>query len=85
MWHYYDDIYCHEIKSVNNPCHSGSLFRIRSSHVNLNWFILLQANLRSYGNHFFSVNGVVTKLKCFSYINARMAPNVLSNFERRLG
>ncbi len=40
-------------KSINNPCHSGSFFRIPSSHVNLNWHILLQANPGSYGNQFF--------------------------------
>ncbi len=35
--------------------------------------------------HFFGANGVVTKLKCFPYINARMAQNFPCNFERRLG
>ncbi len=80
-----DIIHCREKTSANNPCHSGPFFRIRSSHVNLNWLILLQANPRPYGNQAFSVNGVATKLKCFSYINARMAQSVLCNFERCLG
>ncbi len=34
---------------------------------------------------FFRVNGVVSKLKYFGYINARMAQSILCNFERRLG
>ncbi len=34
---------------------------------------------------FFGVNGEVTKLKFFSYINAKMAQSILCNFERRLG
>ncbi len=34
---------------------------------------------------FFGVNGEVTKLKFFSYINARMAQSILCNFERHLG
>ncbi len=73
-------------KSANNPCHSGSFFRIRSSHVNLNWLILLQANLTPTEiEFFFVVNGIATKVKCFSYINARMAQSVLCHFERRLG
>ncbi len=46
MWYYF----YREKNFANNPCQSGS------SHVNLNWLILLQANLRPYGNHFFSVN-----------------------------
>ncbi len=29
----------------------------------------------------FGVNGEVTKLKYFSYINARMTPSILCNFE----
>ncbi len=69
----FDIIHCREKNSVNNPCYSGSLFRIRPSHVNLNWIILSQANPRPYGNQVFCVSGVVTKLKCFIYINARMA------------
>ncbi len=80
-----DIIHCRETNSVNNPCHSGSLFRIRSSHVNLNWLILLQVNPRPYGNQVFCVNGVVTKLTFFIYINARMAQNVLCHFGKRLG
>ncbi len=52
--------------SGNNTCPSGAIFRIRSSHVNLNWLILLQANLRPYGSQVF-----------FSYVNARMAQSVL--------
>ncbi len=74
-----------EKTSTSNPCHSGSFFKNRSSHVNLNWLILLPANLRPYGDHFFGVNGVVTKLKYFSYINARMVQSILCNFERHLG
>ncbi len=86
VWCYCDDIYCYETNSVNNPCYSWSFFRIRSSRVNFNLIILLQANLRPYGNKdFFGVNGVVTKLKYFSYMNARMAQSILCNFERRLG
>ncbi len=78
-----DISHCHETYFVNNPCHSGSFFRILSSHVNLNWYILLQANPGSYGNQVFcGVNGVV---KCFSYIKAGMAQSVLCHFERRLG
>ncbi len=84
MPYYCDNIYCHETYFVNNPCHSGSFFRILSSHVNLNWLILLQANLRPCGK-FFRVNGVVTKQKVFSHINARMAPSILCSFERHLG
>ncbi len=34
---------------------------------------------------FFDVNGVVTKLKYFSYVNARMAQSILCNFDRRGG
>ncbi len=80
-----DIIHCREENSVNNPCHSGSFFPIRSLHVNLNWLILLQANPRLYGNQvFFCVSAVVTKLKCFTYINARMAQSVLCHFGRRL-
>ncbi len=75
-------IHGREINFVNNPCHSVPFFRIRSTHVNLNWLILLQALRKS---NFFGVNGVVTKLKCFNYINVRMAQSVLSHFERRLG
>ncbi len=79
-----DIIHWREKNSVYNSFHSGSFFRIRSSHVNLNWLILLQANPRPYGNQvFFGANGVVTKLTCF--INVRMAQSVLCNFERRLG
>ncbi len=74
-----DIIYYGEKNFANNPCHSGSFFRIRSSHLNLNRLILLPANRKHYGNHFFGVNGVVTKL------NARMAQSILRNFERRLG
>ncbi len=48
-----DIIYCREKNPVYNPCHSGSFFRIRSPHVNLNWLILLQVNLRPYGNQVF--------------------------------
>ncbi len=51
--------------------------------MNLNWLISLPSNLRAYGNHFLGVNGVVTKLACFSHINARMAQSVLCIFERR--
>ncbi len=81
-----DIIYYREKNSANNPCHSGSFFRTRSSHVKLNWLTLLQTNLRPYGNQdFFGVNGVVTKLKYFSYINAIMAQSIPYNFERRLG
>ncbi len=55
------------------------------SHVNLNWLILLQTNLRPYGNQvFFGENGVVTKLYS-SYVNAKMAQSILCNFKRRLG
>ncbi len=32
-----DIIHCRETNSVSNPCHCRSFFRIRSSHVNLNW------------------------------------------------
>ncbi len=54
--------------------------------MNLNWLILLQANLRPYGNQeFLGVNGVLTKVKFFSYTNARMGQGILCNFERRLG
>ncbi len=67
-----DIIHCREKNPVNNPCYSGPFFRIRSSHVNLNWLILLQANPRPYGK-FFCLSWVVTKLKCFIYINTRMA------------
>ncbi len=64
----------------------GHFFRIRSSHMNLNWLIQLQANLRPYGNEdVFGVNGVITKLKYFNCSNARMVPSILCNFERRLG
>ncbi len=81
-----DIIYYREKNSATNPCHSGSFFRTRSSHVNLNWLTLLQANLRPYGNqNVFGVNEVVTKLKYFSFINAIMAQSILCNFERRLG
>ncbi len=34
---------------------------------------------------FFGLNGEVSKLKYFRYINARMAQGILCNFERRLG
>ncbi len=71
-----------EKNSVNNPYYSGSFFRICSSHVNLNWLVLLQANL---GPFFFGVNGVVTKLKNFGFINAGMAASILCNFGRHLG
>ncbi len=80
-----DLIHCRAKNSVNNPCHIGSFFRIHSSHVNLNWHILLQANPGPYGNQFFYVSGVVTKLKCFIHIDARMAQSVLCHFGRRLG
>ncbi len=76
-----DIIHGRETNFVKNPCHSAPFFRIRSSHVNLNWLTLLQANPRPYGNRFFRV---VTKRKFFSYINARMAQSSLCNFERRL-
>ncbi len=63
----------------------GHSFGFLSSCVNLKWPILLQANPRPYGIQvFFGVNGVVTKLKCFIYINARMAQSVLCHFERLL-
>ncbi len=79
-------IYYRGKNSANNPCNNESFFRIRSSHVNLNWPILLQVNLRPYGNHdFFGVNGEVTELKYFSYTNARKGQSILCNFERRLG
>ncbi len=39
----------------------GAIFRNRSSHVYLNWLIMLLADLTLYGNEFFGVNGVVAK------------------------
>ncbi len=41
--------------STYNPRHSKAIFLFRSSHVNLNWLILLQANLRPYGSQVFLV------------------------------